>query len=227
MAKAHGSVVARRPNPTLHVIAIHDVPFQGLAEWAIEHAQPITASPGGPGALDDRPLSYGVINGERVQAELPALWQTFRKPEFLVELGELMDGPLVPYPYDRAFINLNVLQPGQDYQLHTDGCDVTLIIFLTDASPEDGGELQCLLPSEVMIEPRKGTGVLFSAGVIPHRVMPLRAGALTRVSMPIAYSYAHSTAVRDPRLDGYLFSPHDGHDAEAEDQAPPSGLIDA
>jgi hypothetical protein len=189
---------------------LHHGPIRVDVDWSVvrdfsRHAHAVSAPPGGPGALDDRPLRYSVIEGETIRRALPWLWAAFRTPEILAEFSRHAGAELVPYAHDPAFINLNVMAAGQDYQLHQDGNDVTLVIFLTDVDAADGGALQCLLhDASVTIQPVAGMGVLFTASEIPHRVLPLRPGAASRLTLPVAYSFVGSVRMRDPALDLYL-----------------------
>lgn len=188
---------------TLHV---PDTILAGLFDLGLS-AAPVRAPPGGPGALDDRPLDYAVVDGRRVARELPAAPAFFRSARVLARLSEAAGFELRPCSHAPAFINVNVLDRiGQDYQLHIDGNAVTLILFLSTLAPEDGGALDVMARDvRVSLSPVRGAAVLFASRQMPHRVAPLLR-EVRRVSVPVAYEIAGQPDARQAEDDAYLYA---------------------
>jgi hypothetical protein len=106
-------------------------------------------------------------------------------------LGQLCGGPVRPTGARGSYSYY--VDPGDFLGLHVDivTCDVTLITVLTDTSPADGAALAVHRRSvgqplsvlraagyqdEEVVKASAGQHIVILGGLVPHRVLPLRAG---------------------------------------------------
>lgn len=175
---------------------------------AADHAVAIDQPAGGPGALDNLPLRYGVVDGVMLRRVAPAAVAFFRSPEVLALLSGWAGVRLRPCGHAPAFINVNVMRGGDiGYQWHQDGNPVTLLVFLSSFLPQDGGALMVkvnTLGPPLAIRPEVGHAVLFSGAAMAHGVEPVAVG-LRRLSVPVAYELEGEPDRREVGDDAYLY----------------------
>jgi hypothetical protein len=112
-------------------------------------------------------------------------------------LRQLCGGPLRPTGSRGSYSYY--VQPGDFLGLHVDilACDVTLITVLTDTSPADGAALAVHRRNvgqplsvlrdaggkdEELVKAAAGQHIVILGGLVPHRVLPLRAGGQRVIS---------------------------------------------
>ncbi len=154
----------------------------------------------------DDPLSYGVVDGEVIGAELPWLEELYRSAIPKLAKNEL-GIELVPSRFRRSGITLNtILGKGNRYELHVDENPVTGLLFATTNTPQDGGALALYHPTElgILITPIAGDLLLFDGRWSPHEVLPLRSEN-RRVSVPMNYFRPGDVEERARHIDEYIF----------------------
>lgn len=162
-------------------------------------------------------LVYRVVTGDVIQERWPELFALYHDtvfPEWIQEVtGERK---IVTSSEVQSAVNLNIMQGDSVYRWHFDAIPYTLLLYLTDVRPEDGGALQ-LVPackphevpdlariSPVEIHPTAGSLVLMDGTRCYHHVAPLQR-PLTRFSIPMVYPTASAAQQRPAGLDSYLY----------------------
>lgn len=206
-------VILMQPDLFLHLDrqTIYNMMPRGLAArlvgLASSHGVRVQAPPGGPGALDDRPLNYRVVDGEGVHQHAPEAIEFFTSGRVLMAVSQWAGCILRPCRHLPALVNVNLLEgTGADYQWHTDGNPVTMVFMLSTLPPEQGGALEVkwgMHGPAVAVQPCYGMATLFAAGDMPHRVAPIKGGL--RISVPVAYEVAGLPDRRQAGDDAYLY----------------------
>ena len=162
-------------------------------------------------------LVYRVMTGDVIQERWPELFALYRDnvfPEWIREVtGE---DSIVTSSAIQSAVNLNIMQGDSIYRWHFDAIPYTLLLYLNDVLPDDGGALQ-LVPgcephkipdlattSPIEVWPRAGTLVLMDGTRCYHHVAPLRR-PMTRFSIPMVYPTAATAQQRPAGLDSYLY----------------------
>lgn len=173
-----------------------------MAAWGTE----VTRDGAGPGSLEDGGLHYFVVDGYTLQSKPEGLfligWIRARLPAIVSAcVGE----PVAVSADTRTAINVNVLRGyNERYELHTDPCDWSAVIFASGGHV--GGEWEAQPGKGVTVEvtPSPGDLVIFR-GSIPHCVLALHDDS-TRISVPVAlYPQGEENITRDPALDAHIF----------------------
>lgn len=90
----------------------------------------------GPGSLTDDGLDYTVLDGWQVSEHLPVLyaWVATSGVRLANNVGRALGWPQLRLLADvGASVNVNLLEPGGEYEPHVDGVPYTAILFLSDA----------------------------------------------------------------------------------------------
>ena len=121
----------------------------------------------------------------------PAQDAWYRSPALTAFLGSVCGGPVRPSGSRGSYSYY--VAPADHLGLHLDivTCDITVINVLTDSSPDDGGALAVQrgnvgVPLSVLrraghaqeeiVKAPAGSTIVILGGLVPHRVLPLRAG---------------------------------------------------
>jgi 2OG-Fe(II) oxygenase superfamily len=158
----------------------------------------------GPGSLTDAGLRYVVVDGDTIWKEWPYLdlWASRWIPAYA---SAIIGKQVGVSKARRSAINVNGLKgQGERYELHTDSVPLTALLFLS--GPHDGGELTYELNGETgEVKPFPGRLVVFTGGLIPHAVLPMREDAW-RISMPVSLVPLGVEEQRPDDLDAHLYS---------------------
>jgi len=177
----------------------------------IQHARAIARH---DGAHD---LVYRVVTGEVIRDHWPELFAFYQDEQTVRWVREVTgDAGIGPSARILSAVNLNIMDSMEAvYRWHFDAVPYTLLIYLTDTAPEDGGALEMIQgcgPHEapdlsvaqiVRHFPAAGTVVLMDGTRCYHRVGPMLRAAL-RLSIPLVYS-AKNASQRPAGLDSYLY----------------------
>ena len=162
-------------------------------------------------------LVYRVMTGEVIQERWPELFALYRDsvfPEWIQAVtGE---DAIVTSSAIQSAVNLNIMQGDSIYRWHFDAVPYTLLLYISDVCPEDGGALQLVPACEphvvpdlvttppLELWPTAGTVVLMDGTRCYHHVAPLRR-PMTRFSIPMVYPTATAAEQRPAGLDSYLY----------------------
>lgn len=154
-------------------------------------------------------LSYTVVTGDAIREQWPELYQVYESTEMRAWVqGVTGARSIFTSSHLASAININRLQTTDHlYRWHFDAAPYTLLLYLTDSTPADGGALEIAgLDGRVhAIVPRQGMAVLMDGSQRRHRVAPLARPAL-RLSIPMVYP-ATAAHQRPAGLDDYLYAP--------------------
>jgi len=167
-------------------------------------------------AKDVREIRVATVGGIDVKRELPWLYELYGN-EILELANRCFREPVLPANDVRYSVNLNY-QFGQDmrYEAHIDSNPVEALLYATDHSMDDGGELVVSNKPHVWgvkdikadctrIWPRKGQLVFFDARTHSHFVEPLKkADGIRVVAAMNFYTPSCSEADRPADLDKHL-----------------------
>src|SRR5512147_1705811 len=199
------------------VIVPQALPSSLLERWReqalqmVEHARTISRRDG------DFNLVYRVVTGDVIRSrwsELFAFYQDERTLEWVRQVTG--DAGVGASEKILSTVNLNVMDSDQAvYRWHFDAVAYTVLIYLTDTDPQDGGALEIVpgcrphvIPDLQAVEricnfPKAGTVVLMDGTRCYHRVAPMLRATL-RLSTPLVYPNA-AAAQRPSGLDAYLY----------------------
>ena len=153
-------------------------------------------------------LRYRVVTGEVVRREWPEIFQLYASSTMLQWVARVTGSPeIFTSSHTQSAVNINVMgTPGEVYRWHNDAAGFTLLLYLTDAFPEDGGLLELRPPgaSEVTsIRPVAGSGGLMDGTRCLHRVSAILRPH-DRISIPMVFT-AEPGHQRPQGLDVYLY----------------------
>lgn len=155
-------------------------------------------------------LHYAVVPGEIVEKEWLEMFTLYRSPTLQQWIRTITRSKeIFQSNHLRSAININVLsRAGELYPWHFDAVPYTLILYLSDSAPEDGGALQIRnvrahLRKTMTYLPHSGDLVLMDGTRCYHRITALRRDHL-RISVPMVFpeSLEHS---RPADLDSFLY----------------------
>ena len=167
----------------------------------------------------NRPLSYEVIDGDKIKEHLPELLGLYHRVQEIVGLDLLSD--------EKVGINVNITKEGGAYRWHYDRNKVTAILYLNDVC---GGETECypgyriLLRCSILqrwldrilfwvrgifgnfssISPKAGRLIIMEGNVCLHSVKPVESGE--RINIIMAYDEPNKDYVIQDNLNSYLYS---------------------
>lgn len=150
--------------------------------------------------------TYDVVPGDQIAKRIPWLFSLYTE-KLRGLISDLVRRQLSPAIETKVGVNINVLfGPGRGYEWHVDPNPITAVLFVTEHSESEGGQLAIRLPSEILkISPQPGILVIFE-GRYEHAVLPLLS-TCTRVSIPMCYFLADQPQSIYPELIDYLYSP--------------------
>jgi hypothetical protein len=155
---------------------------------------------------EEHVLRYRVVTGEVVRAEWPNLFAVYESPGLRAWVAAV-SGVAATYTSShlQSAININALgEPGEIYRWHFDAAGFTLLLYLSDSSTEDGGELEMRADDYVQtMLPTAGTVVLMDGTRCMHRVSPILRQH-ERISIPMVFT-ADANHERPAGLDDYLY----------------------
>ena len=199
----HGYVIAKSvlPERTCSVWRA-----QAVRLWR-EYGRTIN-KPGRPGGTE---LRYEVVTGEDVDKKWPEMFSFYCAPDLHAWIKAITGADDISRSkHLQSAININVLsKPGEVYPWHFDAVPYTLILYLSDSSPKQGGALEIRakrshgMERPVTYLPRSGDLLLMDGTRCYHRITPLRQ-AHVRISIPMVFpkSIEHS---RSLDLDSFLY----------------------
>jgi len=178
----------------------------------IQHARVIARHDG------THDLVYRVVTGDIIRDHWPELFAFYQDEQTVGWVRQVTgDAGIGPSARILSAVNLNIMDSKEAvYRWHFDAVPYTVLIYLTDTNPEDGGALELVpgcRPHEVpdlsvaqIVQhfPSAGTIVLMDGTRCYHRVGPMLRAAL-RLSIPLVYSASNATQ-RPPDLDSYLYA---------------------
>ena len=183
--------------------------------------------------MKDRSLRYSVIDGERIRANLPSIWQLYRGPANQL-VNELAGASLEPLQGVKAGVNVNVMPPGRsEYRWHYDRTAVTAILYLNQV---EGGETELypnyrillngkqhsrlqltldrflqtsgvrrLFGTKQVVEPHPGRMVVIRGNRCWHSVRGVE-GSEDRINIILAYDAPDAQFGMEVGLDSYLYT---------------------
>jgi hypothetical protein len=162
-------------------------------------------------------LVYRVVTGEVIQSQWPELFAFYSDPSIPGWTKDLTgENEIYTSSSLRSAVNLNIMENTDSvYRWHFDAIPYTLLLYLNDIVPEDGGAMQMVPGCEphrvpdlershiVELWPTAGTLVLMDGTRCYHRVSQLLRSN-TRFSIPLVYP--NTERIQRPLgLDTYLY----------------------
>jgi hypothetical protein len=150
-------------------------------------------------------ISYRLMDGNAVAEFCPDLVSLYEG--LLLDLARSVYPPAVCDPNRVSAVNVNVLEEaGSRYERHVDSNPLTGLLFLTNHTHEDGGELLFHLPGgKLHVAPTFAHFLLFDARDVVHEVLPLKR-KVTRVSCPMNFYSPETVSSRPPDLNTSLYT---------------------
>jgi 2OG-Fe(II) oxygenase superfamily len=153
-------------------------------------------------------LRYRVVTGEVVRHEWPEIFELYESAAMRQWVARVTGSPeIFNSTHVQSAVNINAMgAPGEVYRWHNDAAGFTLLLYLTDASEEDGGMLELRPPGSVdvtAIRPVAGGGVLMDGTRCLHRVSAILRQH-DRISIPMVFT-AEPDHQRPQGLDDYLY----------------------
>jgi len=169
-------------------------------------------------------LTYRVVTGEVLCQRAPEIFAFYSASETAEWVRQITGAPsIVTSARERSAININCLErPGQRYRWHFDAIPYTLLLYLTNHTPEDGGALEfcTCAPAEidgssrkpttaqlerekVSITPRAGMIALMDGTRCYHSAAPVLR-PISRLSIPMVFPVSREHE-RPEGLDDYLY----------------------
>lgn len=162
-------------------------------------------------------LVYRVVPGEVIQAQWPELFAFYNDPEVIAWIKDVTGEETICTSSSlRSAVNLNIMESADSiYRWHFDAVPYTMLLYLNDIVPRDGGAMQMVpgckphvqpdLDNAEVVElwPTAGTLVLMDGTRCYHRVSKLLRPN-TRLSIPLVYPNTEA-AQRPSGLDAYLY----------------------
>lgn len=160
-------------------------------------------------------LVYRVATGDVIRVHWPELFAFYQDNHTVGWVREVTGRHQVcPSEHIVSGVNLNILDSSESvYRWHFDAVPYTVLIYLTETLPENGGALELVpgcrrhevpdLSTAGIVRhfPSAGTIVLMDGTRCYHRVAPMLRAVL-RLSIPLVYTDAHT---RPSGLDSYLY----------------------
>jgi hypothetical protein len=168
-------------------------------------------------AHGDFQLVYRVVPGEVIREQWPELFAFYEDPATLQWIRDMTRETAVCTSSSlRSAINLNIMESTDSvYRWHFDAVPYTLLLYLNDVVPEDGGAMQLVPQCKPQVQPdlsqarivdlwpKAGTCILMDGTRCYHRVSRLLRPT-TRLSIPLVYPNSKA-AQRPMGLDDYLY----------------------
>ena len=169
-------------------------------------------------------LTYRVVTGDLLRKHAPEIFEFYAAGETADWVRQITGAPsILTSARERSAININCLERlGQRYRWHFDAIPYTLLLYLTDHTPEDGGALEfcpCAWPEggdsprdpspaqlerdKVSVIPRAGMMVLMDGARCYHSVAPVLR-PVSRISIPMVFPVSRQHE-RPEGLDDYLY----------------------
>jgi len=162
-------------------------------------------------------LVYRVVTGDVIHYRWHELFSFYRNPAVLAWIKKLTgERTIYTSPSLRSAVNLNIMESTDSvYRWHFDAVPYTMLLYLNDVTPANGGAMQivpdCKPHSEpdlrragiVELWPTAGTVVLMDGTRCYHRVAQLLRPD-TRFSIPLVYPNKEDVQ-RPAGLDAYLY----------------------
>jgi hypothetical protein len=180
-----------------------------------EHARAVKSEGATYGSLTDEGLDYSAVPGRAMPT---GAWQLYK---LLGHTARALTGRelriIEPGDDDADYAcALNVLGPGQSYELHRDTAAWNLIVFVTEA---DGAAFHLCdpgMPDEhphplIRFHPVAGLGILFDGVTLPHYTSPNESETASRVALVCQYPDPAAVPIRSSAyLDHIYGRPADG-----------------
>lgn len=116
--------------------------------------------------FEDIPYEYQIIQHAIKARALQAF------DEYLAKVGD----PRTKYdPYNVSPEAIHVYAPGDNLGSHKDCHDYALVIYLTNPTEYEGGQLHYLEPSNLLYKPDQGVMVIAPSNLV-HEVLPITSG---------------------------------------------------
>ena len=153
-------------------------------------------------------LRYRVVTGEVIRHEWPELFSLYASATLRAWVRDVTRAAQIfNSSHLQSAININALgEPGEVYRWHNDAAGFTLLLYLTESGPEDGGALELRPPGHqatISILPESGMAVLMDGTRCLHRAAPIRRKH-ERISIPMVFTTTRDHA-RPAGLDDYLY----------------------
>ncbi len=177
------------------------------------------------------PLSYFVIDGKKIQSNLPEIQKLYDTVNH--QINQFTDQPLFPLKDIRVGCNVNIMEQGGTYRWHYDRNAVTAILYLNQVK---GGEIEfypnhrIILPNakfsrfqrmldrtlewqmvrdtfnkKIVVKPQAGLLLIMRGDRCLHSVSPVLE-ASERINIVMAYDLPNASFVVQEQLNTYLYS---------------------
>jgi hypothetical protein len=162
-------------------------------------------------------LAYKVVTGDDIRTFWPELFAFYNDCNLLTWLSDITGDTTIQTSQQlESALNLNILDSASFvYRWHFDAVPFTVILYLTDVLPQDGGALRIIpncrphvapdVSGSKVIEvwPRAGTMLVMDGTRCYHSVAPILREVL-RLSVPLVYPNGNGST-RPAGLDSYLY----------------------
>jgi len=177
------------------------------------------------------PLSYSVIDGLAVEANLPKIQSLYERVNQFI--NQSTNQPLFPLDSLQVGCNVNITEKGGTYRWHYDRNAVTALLYLNEV---EGGEIEfypnyrVTLPSgkfsqiqswidrlqqsalirswlghPVVVKPKPGLLLVMCGDKCLHSVRPVLGGG-DRINIVMAYDVTNASYAVEDQLNSYLYS---------------------
>lgn len=179
------------------------------------------------------PLSYSVIDGEKIKSHLTEIQNLYETCNKFV--NNIMGEELFPLQNTQVGCNINITNKGGTYRWHYDRNAVTAILYLNEV---DGGEIECypnyriilnklrfsrfqsfldrilqisfvrnIFGKRITIKPKPGLLLVMCANKCLHSVRPVSSeNDNDRINIVMAYDISGASFTIEKQLNTYLYS---------------------
>lgn len=183
------------------------LPPEIARDWALR-AEALSAQRGvsilRPG---EHKLAYIVVDGKLIRKHWPALYRFYGAEQVRAWVAAVTgETAIFTSAHEASAININRLESTEHiYRWHYDAVPYTLLVYLSDSVPDDGGALEVRRETGEVIQiyPRRGLAVLMDGTRCEHHAAPLLR-QVVRLSMPMVFP-ANRVHARPTGLDDYLY----------------------
>jgi len=183
--------------------------------------------------MKERSLRYNVIDGDKIKADFPEVWQLYQEKVFN-QINEINTKHFIPLENTRVGVNINIMSARRsEYRWHYDRARVTAILYLNEVS---GGEtvlypnyrillrrkylkglqrfldwclrikiIRAVLRKKTVVSPIPGRMVVMRGNRCWHSVRPVH-GDTDRINIILVYDLPGADFPMEKGLDSYLYT---------------------